>query len=311
VRVAQISDIGAAGTKTHMNRQKKRRNHWVPQAYLRSFAADENRKKIWTFSKNAGDPALKPIEKVAVRFYLYAPRDPQGQRDYSFENKLASLEELFAPPFWDGIANGYPDLCSESIRKGISLLAAVMFLRNPRNLQVMHDMHRDLVNWYSQFPEIPEEVAVNGRLIRLDPGSWPAYRDGNEDDIKRMWLQQVGSAVWLANILMEMRWAVSVSEKPVFITTDNPVILLHKDLRFRGFKNSESSVVFPLSPTRVLFLDHRHSEPDGQYYAVKDTARSLNGLLWRDCNEHMFSPQHPDEVCAEMLRDAQSKGIAC
>jgi hypothetical protein len=56
-----------------MNRQKKMGNHWVSQAYLRSFAADENRKKIWTLSKNAGEPALKLIEKVAVRFYLYGP----------------------------------------------------------------------------------------------------------------------------------------------------------------------------------------------------------------------------------------------
>lgn len=294
-----------------MNRQKKKRSHWVPQAYLRSFAADENRKKIWTFSKNAGDPALKPIEKVAVRFYLYAPRGPQGQRDYTFEDKLASIEELFGPPHWQAIANGYPDLCSESFRKGISLLAAVMFLRNPRNLQVMHDMHRMMVDWYSRLHQIPDEVEINGRVVRPDTSTWPAYRDATEDDIKRIWLGQIGSAAWLAKILMEMRWAVSVSETPVFITSDNPVILLHDSLRFRGFKNPETSVVFPLSPTRVLFLDHRHSEPDGQYYAVKDTAPSFNGLLWRDCNEHMFSSRHPEEVCAEMLHDAECKGFAC
>jgi hypothetical protein len=82
-----------------MNRQKRKRNHWVPQAYLRSFAADEKRKKIWTFSRNAGEPELKAIDKVAVRFYLYAPRGPQG-RDYTFEDKLACLEGLFGPDYW-------------------------------------------------------------------------------------------------------------------------------------------------------------------------------------------------------------------
>jgi hypothetical protein len=44
-----------------MNKQKKKRNHWVPQAYLRGFAADSERRKIWTLSKNEGAPALRPI----------------------------------------------------------------------------------------------------------------------------------------------------------------------------------------------------------------------------------------------------------
>ena len=38
-----------------MPQQKKKRNHFVPQSYLRSFAADERRKRIWTFGKNGGD----------------------------------------------------------------------------------------------------------------------------------------------------------------------------------------------------------------------------------------------------------------
>ena len=62
-----------------MSGQKKKRNHWVSQAYLRPFAADSERKKIWTFSKNEGEPRLRPIRNVAVGFYLYAPR-PAGAR---------------------------------------------------------------------------------------------------------------------------------------------------------------------------------------------------------------------------------------
>ena len=50
-----------------MSGQKKKRNHWVSQAYLRPF------------SKNEGQPRLRPIRNVAVGFYLYAPR-PAGAR---------------------------------------------------------------------------------------------------------------------------------------------------------------------------------------------------------------------------------------
>jgi len=80
-----------------MAQRKSKRNHWVSQAYLRAFAADPaDPRKIWTLSKTAGDPELRPIDKVAVRFYLYALAGPGG-RDYRFEEKLSALEQLFGP----------------------------------------------------------------------------------------------------------------------------------------------------------------------------------------------------------------------
>jgi hypothetical protein len=96
-----------------------------------------------------------------------------------------------------------------------------------------------------------------------------------------MWLDNVGSATWLAEILMSMRWAILLSEEPVFITTDNPVVTLHPSLQFRGIKNAETSVVFPLSPTRLLHIDNRMSEPDGQYYPLRASAGSLNVNMHR------------------------------
>lgn len=69
------SDCGAAEVSG-----KKKRNHWVPQAYLRSFAADPARRKIWTMGIEAGEPRLRPIEKVAVKFYLYAPGSPEARK---------------------------------------------------------------------------------------------------------------------------------------------------------------------------------------------------------------------------------------
>jgi hypothetical protein len=144
----------------------------------------------------------------------------------------------------------------------------------------------------------------------VDAASWPGYRDAGEDDIKRMWLDEVGSAVWLAEIMMGMRWAMQVSDAPVFITTDNPVVVLHPSLNFRGFRNSETTVVFPLSPTRVLVMDNRHSEPDGKYYPAQNVAPRLNGLLWRESIDRMFSSRHPDHVCAEMLQDAERMGFS-
>jgi hypothetical protein len=290
--------------------QKKKRNHWVPQSYLRHFAADVDRRKVWVLKRESNDgPELKPIKKVATEFYLYAPHGPDG-RDYSFEDKLASVEQMFGGPFWNLVATDYIDLCDNTVRKALSLLVAVMHLRNPLHLEQMRVLHKQMVGLYAQFPELPDEVEIAGKTYELDKDSWPSFSNAGENDIKRMWLDNVGSATWLAEILMGMRWAILLSEEPVFITTDNPVVTLHPSLQFRGITNPETSVVFPLSPTRLLHIDNRMSEPDGQYYPLTTNPGSMNGLLWRYAINAMYSSRHTDHVCAEICADADQQGFA-
>lgn len=288
--------------------QKKKRNHFVPQSYLRSFAADERRKKIWTFGKDVGDFELRPIKKVAVKFYLYAPDGPQG-RDYSFEDKLASLEDAFGDEFWKTVCNGFVDLSNQSVRKMLALLTAVMWLRNPLHLQTMHNMHRQIVDFIQQAPELPEEIEIGGKVVSIDKETWPGYRDANEDDIKRMWISNVGSATWLAERLMKMRWSIVFADTPVFITSDNPVVPLHPSLRFRGLKDPHTSLAFPLSPTRVLQLDNLHSEPANQYYPLKISPGIMNSLIWRNVFSSMFSSRPTEEVCAEMCDEMERQGF--
>jgi hypothetical protein len=290
--------------------QKKKRNHWVPQSYLRHFAADADRRKLWVLKRESNDESeLRPIKKVATEFYLYAPRGPNG-RDYSFEDKLASIEQMFGGRFWELVTTDYIDLCDNTTRKALALLVAVMYLRNPVYLERMRALHQQIVSLYSQFPDLPNAVEIAGKTYELDKDSWPSYSNASDDDIKRMWLDDVGSATWLAEILMGMRWAILLSEEPVFITTDNPVVTLHPSHGFRGIKNPETSVVFPLSPTRVLHIDNRMSEPDGHYYPLRGSAGSLNGLLWRCAINAMFSSRHTDYVCAEICADAEQQGFA-
>ena len=58
-------------------KQITKRCHWVPQAYLKAFAADSSQLRIWRLGKEAMTPELKRIEKVAVRFNLYVPKDSE------------------------------------------------------------------------------------------------------------------------------------------------------------------------------------------------------------------------------------------
>lgn len=293
-----------------MAKQVTRRCHWVPQSYLKAFSADGDEKRIWRFSKDSGDAELKRIDKVAVKFHLYAPQDADGRRDDAMEKKLAELERWFGDPVWKAVCNDFPDFSWEPLRKMVALLAAVTWLRTPRQFEYWKSMHQQFADFFGQWDTLPDAVTIGDQRVKLDHTSWPAYRDASEDDMKRAWNDWLGSAADIAELFLKMRWAILVSDTPVFITSDNPVLVGDTLGPHRGLNHPEAMVTFPLSPTRVLIMDRRHSEPDAQFYPLKHDPDSTNMLIWRNAIEHMFSPRHPDQVCAEMLADAERMGFA-
>jgi hypothetical protein len=291
-----------------MAKQITKRCHWVAQSYLKAFAADAGKQRIWRLSRNEGDPELKRIDKVAVKFHLYAPLGSEGRRDDALEKKLADLENWFGDPVWQAVCTNYPDFSWEPLRKMVALLAAVTWLRTPRQFEFWKNMHRQFASFFGQHDSLPDIVEINGRRVNLDHSSWPAYRDATEEHMKQAWNDWLGQSAEIAKMFMEMRWAILVSDKPAFITSDNPVLVGDTLGPHRGLKHPETMVTFPLSPTRVLMMDNRHSEPDAQFYPLKHDAAATNMLIWRNAIEHMFSPRNPDEVCAEMIADPQRMG---
>jgi hypothetical protein len=283
---------------------KMKRNHWVPQSYLKAFAADPERKKIWRFSKEDGDPELKPIEKVAYRHYLYVPKDASGQRDYSCEVQLSRLEQWFGERPWELLLTEYLDLGDPTMRKMVSLLAAVMCLRNPKGLDLSNEIHRQMVEFIEKLPELPEQFEHKGTTYEIDTSSWERFREGDDEELKKSWIASVKQASWLAELFMAMRWSIVISDTPGFITSDHPLTVLHPSLSFRGFNNPETFVVFPLSPSRLLVMDHRMKEPANQYYPVKDGLSGWNYSLWRNANEFMFCHRDPDLVIRELVEEA-------
>ena len=141
----------------------------MPQAYLKAFATDiTNRSRVWRLSKEKGDPELKRIDKVAVRFHLYVPRDKFGRRDDTLERKLGQLERWFKHPIWSALCNDMVDLEWQPIRKMVALLTAVMFLRNPLAFEQTKRVHRQLVDFYTNSHGLPSEVEIDGNVYRID-----------------------------------------------------------------------------------------------------------------------------------------------
>ena len=285
-----------------MAKQVTKRCHWVSQSYLKAFAADEAGQKIWRFSKNDGDPELKPIENVAVRFYLYAPMAADGTRDDPVERKLSELEQWFGEPIWKALCTSELDLTWEPLRKMLALIVATTYVRNPVQFETWKRIHRQMVEQVSGLESMPTRVTIGGVEHQVDASDWPDFRDAGEERMKAAWNDYIAGAGDIAPRLLGMRMVMVSAKKPVFITSDNPVTITHPSLEFRGIRDPETTISFPISPTRMLVLDNRHSEPDGVYYELADdNAAAQNLLVWRNAMEHMFSHRHTDEVCAEFV----------
>jgi hypothetical protein len=287
-------------------KQTTKRCHWVSQSYLRAFAADEARQKIWRFSKKAGDPELKGIDKVAVKFHLYAPRMSDGRRNDALEHKLGNLEQFFGGPIWQALCTTDVDLTWEPIRKMLALIVATTYVRNPLQFEFWKQMHAKFVEDFSRFDNLPTHVTIGNVIRELDPSNWPDFRGSDEELMKADWNHFVAGAGGMSSRLLEMRMVVLVAKRPVFITSDNPVTITHPSLEFRGINDPETMITLPISPTRALLLDNRHNEPDGVYYTLPDdNPAAINLLIWRNAMDHMFSSRHPDEVCSELTSDGK------
>lgn len=285
-----------------MAKQVTKRCHWVSQSYLKAFAADEAGQKIWRFSKNDGDPELKPIENVAVRFYLYAPMAADGTRDDPVERKLSEVEQWFGEPIWKALCTSELDLTWEPLRKMLALIVATTYVRNPVQFETWKRIHRQMVERVSGLESMPTRVTIGGVEHQVDASDWPDFRDAGEERMKAAWNDYIAGAGDIAPRLLGMRTVMVAAKKPVFITSDNPVTITHPSLEFLGIRDPETTITFPISPTRMLVLDNRHSEPDGVYYELADdNAAAQNLLVWRNAMEHMFSHRHTDEVCAEFV----------
>lgn len=196
------------------------------------------------------------------------------------------------------------------LRKMVALLAAVTWLRTPRQFEFWKSMHRKFVDLFDRCDSLSDTVIINDRRVDLDQASWPTYRDMTEEDKKRAWNEWLGQATYVAEMFLEMRWAILMSEKPVFITSDNPVLVGDTLGLNRGLKHPDMIVTFPLSPTRVLIMDNQYSEPDAQFYPLTHDPASINMLIWRNAIDYLFSPRNPDEVCAEMVAESERAGFA-
>jgi|GEM_PF-1234035 len=292
---------------------KSKHQHWVPQFYLKYFATSESRltknPQVWIFSKGEsdGDESLTNVRNICGKRYLYSPLLPDGQRNWDLDDRLNNLESLLSR-IWSVVASDFVSFSDSSIRKGIALFVAVMYLRNPEMRKNVEEIHKQLLDLYTSVPVLADgtpaigSVQINGKAHDVDTRDWHQYRAWGKNEHDKFFADTLCSeASKLAQLLMRKRWSVIVSETDAFITSDRPVTLQHSTLSKFGFGTQGSVLMFPLSPTRVLVMDDIQDKLGDQYYKLTDRGSvvAINMSIWHGSSRFFITGRSVVDVLTE------------
>ena len=291
---------------------KPHNQHWLPQFYLRRFAVpgwrDKKNAKIWVMDSETGELQDRKIRDVAAAEFLYSHVKQDGARCFRVENHLAELETMIAR-LYPRIADGYPDLTSAwGMKKLSALFIATLLLRHPDMESDTHEMHRRMVGMYEAAPKgadgrpLVSHIFQDGKPFELDTSDYEEYKAADANRLKQMFADQIRPiARNITDLIFKKRWAFLCTDKPVFFTSDKPVIRQHHERKTFGIGTPGVHLWFPISPTRMLWMTDRiGDECDGFYPFPVAEATLLNAFTMANASRFLLSHEPPDERMMEV-----------
>jgi hypothetical protein len=253
-----------------------RRHHYVTKAYLEGFLEPDER-LLFCYGRKRSEPFRAGPENLAnIRDY-YSFRRKDGTLDSTLEEQIGQKIESPGLPIVRMLSRGAKEL-SRSQRLSVARLIALQNVRVPYQRDFMDHQHKATLEGYIAdmdaesrrrgFPVNALEVSINvtGREPRSN--EWfVVTRDSVTAELRAIEADPGAFsreaffelAEHTAKTISEMQWAVlRAPEKSPFITSDCPVVTRDKTGRrmFPGLKDQETEVLFPLSKSAVLRMDH-------------------------------------------------------
>lgn len=292
---------------------QNKRQHWVPQFYLRYFATEDTRDsknpQVWAtpVEVETGPEFKVNVQRIAAKSFLYSPPLDDGTRDDRVDLKLQGLESLMAEA-WPRLANEHVAI-DGSMRKILSLFIATLLLRNPEAEDWNRKAHRAIVDAIEAGPmdthgnPIGNRLIINGKETTFDPSRWKEYRDATEEDHQRQFVANiVHMGKELAEVLLARRpWWVCYSKEPVFATSDHPIACWNEANKLPGLGRPDTLIYFPFSPTRMLVIGDKSRGDCTVNPLFKGGEGFFNQFIYRAAKRWLFTPTHPSVLFNNML----------
>ena len=293
--------------------------HWIPQYYLKQFAIPETRKEgkeqVWIFSRlHRDDLETKrvSIRNVAAEQFLYSPRQQDGSRSFEGEKMLAEVDG-FLSDFWPRIANDFVDWNKhQGIRRGLAWFVGLLLARHPDHFEKAQAVHEHMLKVYESAPKDESDrpnitgIYEGDKFHELDNSDWEDFKNATKDEVRQSTVEGVKQVtIRLTEDIFDKKWTFIVSPHPVFVTSDRPVHLMHPTRTRFGIRTPGTSIMFPLSPTRMFFAhDEERGEPNNYAHLRKEDVTGMNMLTWVNAKRFLISSYEPTRLLAQMVNEA-------
>lgn len=277
---------------------KTKRQHYIPQFYLRNFSIDKE--NLWVFDRVTNKWRFQKIQNIAYENKIYF---------YQVEGSEESLEDIFtlienlAKPIIDKLLekkeiNGWE-------KADLAMFVASLSTRIPvsrrKTEKFAESEYKNFARKTFSDPDKVRAMAKKGNLDKKEINGLVEFAtDGSRYFVKfpsNVWLYtMLMSSLEFARLFINMNWTVVYFKKEnALITSDNPLILLGPKNRssdsYYGLVTPGSHKIVPLASNVCLVIEDLNRVPRIDYVESlnKDSFRSTNDLIAFDSDRFIFS----------------------
>lgn len=253
----------------------KKRQHYVPRTYLKSFAINgRNKDMLWAYFLKQCKTHFVAIDDVCVENYLYEHYVcyNDGETDFvspnSIENGYMQFENKYRSTI-EKIVNVQAAMISLTTeeRSVLTEFIVSMLFRHPIFINLANDVHAKYYDEHSEwkdelankFPDIDDTYFKMSYLHRL--------LEINQDPKQNISIQAMKS------MLDEDQLCVFKSNSGSFITSDAPIVNVYGDIRGLEY----DLIGMPISPQYfVAFININENVSNKVFVIDEEQTMSLN-----------------------------------
>lgn len=265
-----------------MSKNQPKKQHLVPACYLREwvdpYTPSGHEPYTWVFLKDENRGHKKAPSNIFKETDAFTLKLETGEKNYSIEETLSSLESRYSKIFREKIKKHLPLNQEEHII--LCAFVGAMLQRTER--------HKDSIELF--YDQLIEHTAAMEKHHGAEPKQSRKLKEEKVDAHKLSIFKVLPEII---KILVKMNLAFLIPEGGAkFITSDDPCNMFNPDLQWQkffspGLKQKNVQVTLPLSPDIKLCMSW--SNLSGYIYLEKKWVEDSNRLMRAQCYEHFVT----------------------
>jgi len=277
---------------------KVKRQHYVPQFYLKKFAQEDG--KLWIFDKSTKESFKSNVKNVACETGFYDIPKNIASKDVDtqiVEKMLSNIEHDFSKAIGDILTSvDEKQNIDPSQKQDMAFFVTIQLLRTREHrtgyVQLAEKAAKAILDRITKV-EMPDvspsdyEVKFNQEMASLEQAKFMSNPEFLEKSVQ---------------ILTNHIWFIGINDtNQPFYTSDSPVVRhAHKKIPFCGSSGIASEgieIAFPLTPRHILILCERTYHRYFTQWDCKcmplnaENLKYYNCMQVVQCNRYVYCPK--------------------